>query len=289
MRVKAVKDLAAKSDPEFFAEVAEGLGDVARNAITLDDEARFLWEHRRAQGHRIVRAVAAEEAAKFLILLDAVRCPRVPREGLHQHLGRFYDHLSKGIYVQTCDYAPATVADFEGMIARLRMNFYLDGPNDVDWIFPNHICYTRESTLYVDYVETDEGHMWVQPAHLDPMMEVGWRYHTPAVVQLVRYFDTIGIADARALEVIADTWQPVPMTPDFHRQELRELNRQTLEALRAKGLLTDTSTATCDAVVERWLFPLYSFDLSPIKVDRDDLRERQRSWLYREQGVSREG
>ena len=78
MHTKAIKDLAQKSDDDFFREVATGLDYIAQNAVGLENEARFLWENRRARGCRVARAVAVEEAAKFLILVDAVRCPRSP-------------------------------------------------------------------------------------------------------------------------------------------------------------------------------------------------------------------
>ena len=40
MRTKAIRDLAQKSDDDFFAEVAAGLDYMAQNATALEGEAR---------------------------------------------------------------------------------------------------------------------------------------------------------------------------------------------------------------------------------------------------------
>ncbi len=287
MRQKAIKDLNQKSDDDFFREVATGLDSIAQNAVELEGEARFLWENRRARGFRVVRALASEEGAKFLILLDAVRCPRRPPETFSRQLGRFNDHLSKGLYVESLDWEPATFGDFQSWIDRERREFYLDGPNDVDWIFPNEILHTRERTFYIDYAQTDEGHIWLHPLQADPML--GFPYHEPRPLQLVRSLHGLGFANAAALRVIAEIWRPVRMTPDFHRRDIQHLNRRTLEALQAKGLSAEAPARNTVSVIDRWLFPLWSVDLTAIKVDQADLRAVRDDRWYREMGVSWEG
>ncbi len=74
------------------------------------------------------------------------------------------------------------------------------------------------------------------------------------------------------------------MDPAFHRRELRSLNRRTLEALQERGFLRYTTEAAA-AVIDRWLFPLYSVNLATIPVDQDRLRAVQDEWLYREMGL----
>ena len=282
MRVKAIGDLAQRADREFFREIAAGLERVAQNASTIDDDARQLWQT-RSRGYAIPKAVAVEEAAKFLILLDVVRCPRCPPDVLGRQLARFRNHLSKGLYAQSCYWEPATFAEMEQWITRERADLYLDGPNDVDFIYANQILNGRESTFYVDFIETDEGHEWTQPRQYDVMLEAGFPYHTAPVITLVRDFHALGFADARALEVVAKMWRSVKMRPEFHRRELRDLNRQTSVALENAGLLRGAPDRCLRNVIDRWLFPLYSLDLSPIRVDRDHLRAVRDN--YREMGV----
>jgi hypothetical protein len=53
----------------------------------------------------------------------------------------------------------------------------------------------------------------------------------------------------------------------------------------AKGLLRDAPEETYRRVFDQWLFPLYSVDLSPIKVRKGDLRAIQLSWWWDQMGV----
>jgi hypothetical protein len=76
----------------------------------------------------------------------------------------------------------------------LRRNYYLDGPNDVDWLFRNEIMAEREERLYVDYVETDDGDMWISPRRYDG---IGPRYASGAV-ELVGALSRAGMSNARA-------------------------------------------------------------------------------------------
>lgn len=282
MRPKAIRDLSQLSDPDFFGEVAAGLELVHQNATHLDDDARLLCEAKRAQGCAALSAVAAEEAAKYLILLDAVRCPREPAQVFSRQLGRFNDHLSKGLYAEYCKWRPGTFGEVEQRLADERVEFYLDGPNDVDWIFRNQIIDRRESAFYVDYAQSDDGHRWLYSPK-DYLIDMG--YHPPSVVSLVRDLHAVGFATSGAIAVIADVWRPVVMTSESHWRDLRKLNHRTLEMLNGKGLLAEAPDATYAAVIDHWLFPLSSLDLGLISVSKDDLRKIQDNWGYREMGL----
>jgi AbiV family abortive infection protein len=283
MRVKAVRDLADWPDDEFFEEVATGLALTARNALSLEDDARELWRRKRGRAHAVLRSLATEEAAKFLILLDAVRCPRHPRDVFERQLSRFHNHLAKGVYARYCDLEPATLADADRFTKSDRLEYYLDGPNDVDWIFPNSILFARESALYVDYIETDEGHMWQEPWLHNVMLESGFPYHTPCVVRLVRSLHAVGIATAEALRIVAETWRPVAWTADFHRRDLRALNSEMLN--RLGSMAADAPAEASRVIVDRWLFPLYAVDLGPIKVSQEALRVHRDDYWYRQMGA----
>jgi AbiV family abortive infection protein len=287
MRARAIKDLSQLSDSDFISAVAGGIGLIRENAFRLSEDARILCEQERPQGHGALRSHAMEEAAKVLILLDAVRCPRQPASALSRHLGAFNEHLAKGIYAECQRGRPAHFSDVEEHINRLRREFYLDGPEGVDWIFRNSILDERERGLYVDYVETDEGHQWIEPFVYGGMVGRG-HYSEKPVLSLVRALDDVGCLSEGALKVIATLWRPIAMTPEFAwNPELRTLNQQTLEAMDAKGLLRDAPPATYSKVIDEWLFPLYSLDLNKqIPVDKRDLRAVQDEYLYREMGVA---
>jgi AbiV family abortive infection protein len=156
MRVRAIRDLAnIRNDHEFFQELSEGLSLVAENASKLNDAIELLSSQKQFRAARVLLSVAEEEAAKYLILLDAARCPRHPQHLLPRQLGYFNSHLAKGIYAEASWWRVATFDDLRQHVDRERASHYLDGPSDVDWIFRNAILRRREERLYVDYVEVD--------------------------------------------------------------------------------------------------------------------------------------
>jgi AbiV family abortive infection protein len=274
MRTRAIRDLAQLSDPDFFAEVSEGIEQVLDNAVRIEQDARFLGEHERRNGYRILLGIAEEEAVKVLILLDAVRCPRDPASQFARQLSRFHDHLAKGIYAEACSWRPATFGELVSYIDRERREFYLDGPNDVDWIFRNRILQNREGAIYVDYVHTDEGHLWLTPSD-NYLMFV----HTPAALRLVQALNASGCTTPEGLAMIARIWRPVNMTVDYHWTNLRDLNHRTLQELEVQGLLREQSQEVYSTIVNDWPFPIYSADLGLAEVDQDELRELQRRWV----------
>jgi hypothetical protein len=56
------------------------------------------------------------------------------------------------------------------------------------------------------------------------------------------------------------------------------MNRETLERLDDKELLNDVDARARSFIVTEWQFPMYSLDLSLIKVDKERLRELQAEW-----------
>lgn len=273
LRERAIKDLSQLSDKDFFSEVSVGLKCILENAASIQRDAKLLGEHDRLHGCRILCLIAGEEAAKFFILLDAIRCPRVPHDQFARQLSRFHDHLSKGIYADICGMRPASFGEIATYVERERRDYYLDGPNDIDWIFRNSILQGREETMYVDYVETDEGHSWLTPLGIDfaPMTEL------PGL-RIASALDELGFTTPEALAVIAKQWRSAPMTDDFHWSHLRELNIKTMEDLASRRLLHDEPSEVSQVVIDEWLFPLYSLDMTPIRVNKNELREIQKRW-----------
>ncbi len=285
MRAKAIRDLAQLSDAELFRVVAEGLELISKNAARLEQDARVLYDQERPQGYRALLGHAKEEAAKVLILLDAVRCPRQPSDIFTRQLGAFDRHLAKGVYAESYGWRPATFGDIDRWTKQLRRQFYLDGPEGVDWISRNSVLDERESGIYVDYVARDEGHCWVAPFPNTTI--VALHYFSPRVLHVVSALEEVGCFDAKALEIIAATWRPLSLTPEFHCEELRALNRKTLATMEANGLLRPAADETHATVIDEWLFPLYSLDLATeIPVNKDELRARQADWYYREMGIT---
>lgn len=278
MRPRAIRDLSRLPDHDLFDSVAEGLTLILESAERLHEDSERLAVEGQFRGYQVLRAVAEEEASKFLILIDAIRCPRVPAKRWSEQLGRFHDHMSKGLYGWAYNCCPATLQQLQEYIDSKRQEFYLDGPNDVDWIFRNEILQRREEALYVDYVETDEGHVWLGPAryHLDDRpVPIGLVLPSLLVSQALA---STGVSSSDGLAVLADVWRATPVSLNLHWAEIREVNRTTLDELKKNGVLRESPQEIYDRIIDRWQFPMYDLDLSMVEVKNETLRKLQQDW-----------
>jgi hypothetical protein len=265
MRARAFPDLRHLADPEFFREIAAGLSHIANNVAMIDADARRLADERRGRGVRILDAFAAEEAGKYMILLDAVRCARHPVERLDAQLKKASQHLAKIIYSELCDIRPVSLAETKRWIALESQQFYLDGPTGGEWIFRNRIVQSREDTLYVDYIAVEGDHYWNVPDHLDDSLVM--LSSSRASVRMVAALSQAGFGAEAALAVIAEKWRPLQFVDDTHTQTLRRWNVETLEALQARGLLLERPNADYSLIAGEWPFPLYDQPLTEIRID----------------------
>jgi AbiV family abortive infection protein len=275
MKAKAISDLAQLDDQALFQVVAEGMKFIFQNAQRLNSDAERLSSLERFHGSRILRTIAEEEAAKLLILIDAVRCPRQPGDRFSKQLNRFKDHLAKGLYAKSAYWRPSTPAQLQRYLDFEREDFYLDGPNDVDWIFRNNIMQRREETLYVDYIQTEEGHSWLHPGRFEKDIVL---IHKPAALDIADAFCQCGAVTAKGLQAIAMLWRQQSIPMDMKWMNLRDLNRATMDALKSNGILEPVEPAILGKIIDRWQFPLYDLDLGVIKVDQAQLRKRQENW-----------
>lgn len=275
MEPKSIHLLGRLTDDKFVREVASGLALLVKHVESLEESARTLADQDLWRGMAAIRLVADEEAAKFLILLDAVRCPPsmdVPRV---RQLKRCHHHVPKGIYVELCYMSPADLAEVTRQVDRMRQKFYLDGPNDVDWIFRNEIESRREEQLYIDYAEDEDECRWVSPSDHDELALLSIE-RSPAS-RLVSALARAGATCPRGVRTIAATWRPFTPEASTRWLEVAALSHETIEAVQVAGA-SETSFTSEDAsmIVERWTFPLYGIDLEPLAVDLKELKLRQR-------------
>ncbi len=273
---RAIKDLCQLKDADLFKEVAEGTSLIVECANRLDAAAQKLSKSDDHHAARIIGNLAEEEAAKALILIDAVRCPPAKSKQKARTLSYFYSHLAKGIYVDVTGLSPANFAEITRHIDDAREQYYLDGPVDVDWIFPNRITQRREDDLYVGYVRegNDEaGRYWHHPI-IDRLPF----YWTSPAIRLIIAMQQAGMTTHEGLAVVAEVWRPVEVKLETTKDELEGLNWQTLETLESRGLLAIDDEKGNRSIRDDWSFPLWSLCLGLRKVDRAKLREIQRNW-----------
>jgi hypothetical protein len=274
MRPRAAPKLAALRPPRLLDALAEGMGLVAEHVFALERSAQQQegLESRRAV--EAIRVVSEEEAGKFLILLDVARAAHADAAVKARQLRRTWEHIAKGIYSRAADIRPADFAEIVSFVGGLRRSHYLDGPNDVDWIFRNEIETAREERLYVDYVASDDGDMWISPQRFE---DYGPSYPSGGV-ELVGALTRAGFCTATVLAEVGDIWRNFHPGPKTHWQENLELTRATLERVPNEVVHDDLTDGDIGRILESWTFPLYELELGKIKVDLEELRGKQRDW-----------
>ena len=253
--------------------ISQGLELLVGRVESLGLDLAYLERGEHSRAWNVIAASSEEEAAKALILLDLVRMDPRDSKGASRQLSYFYSHLARLIYVEVAQISPADFAEVRSFVDLMRPSHYLDGPNDVDWIFRNQLLARREETLYVDYVEDEEGARWITPDARDDLI---FSYSTP-IQDLVLSLHRIGSTSRAGLQVIADAWRGQSIEDSTHWQEARALNRRIVEDLVKKGLsLPDASNEDADRVTDRWTFPLSGLDLAQLEVSMEEL-EAQRA------------
>ncbi len=278
---RPIERLLQLSDVTLFEEVAEGLRLIVEHAESLESTAvrlRAIDEHRAAA---IVRALAKEESAKVLMLVDLVRCPRNNKEERSRTIKAFGNHLAKEIYADSCRWRPVDFAEVTSLVDRERRPYYLDGPNDVDWILPNYAKARRENRMYVDYVQdiTVEGgeYDWVSP--LPDSLYREYNDVTPRWLAVVRALHRVGITTPEGLAVVADLWRGFEPEPQTTHQELSGRNYDSLVRVSEARRNREVDPEDARSICHHWPFPLWPLDLrqsGPARADLADLR-RQRA------------
>ena len=281
---RAILNLEQLSDIALYETLSEGMPLIVDNATSLDETARRLCRDGEFRASDVMRGFAEEEAAKVLILIDYVRCPR-NRERRAQVLKRFYGHVAKRIHAMACDFPRiASFGELSSFVESECRPWYLDGPNGVDWIFPNSISEKREHDIYVDYVRdvTDAAGAchWVAPV---PPIRVLSHYQAPDSVTLVRLLFGAGAFSTGGLAEIADIWSDFAPVPDTDRVELRRLIFETLNRLAlCCGAIKEEEARF---IVSHWPFPLWPLTMNEPRSDDGDLdglreeRKRTVEWI----------
>lgn len=271
--------LANLPDVLLFRELATGLELVQESAVELVEHSRILAEAQGQRGAWILDVLGTEEAAKFLILLDAVRCPRKDPAMLSKHLEKFYGHLAKLIYARACARRVNSFGELRKYIEEASASHYLDGPSGTDWIYRNQLIDEREGSIYVDYVEVDSEYKWCPPvSYTDPadfFFQPTW-----GAVQLITDLYRLGATSTSGLEAIARRWHPVRISDDLGVGALRQLNWDTARELASWQAPTEDIELACRNVAEHWPFPMYGIKMNEIDVDLNDLEGQRFRGTY---------
>lgn len=277
---RGLKQLAQLSPARRLEVIAEGLVLIAENVRSLLDDITYLYEGERFRAAEVVTGLADEKAAKTLILLDLVRAGVSNSQMLKQQTGRFYEHLARCIYAEMAHMRPATFAEIAALVDLERRSHYLDGPNDVDWIFRNQLITEREQRLYVDYVIDDDAPRWVSPRRFE---RIGFGPLTEAP-ELVIALERTGCTSLAGLGACAEEWNGVVIEQDTHWQTVATINRRILDRIaRDQTQFATVGDSDRRRVIGHWTFPLTGLNLEMDEVDRSELlgrRSRAESRYY---------
>ena len=230
----------------------------------------------------VLAGFAKEEAAKILILVDAVRCPdRLVSSKLSMLIGRFYGHLERLIYAQLAEWWCEDIARLRKAVEPLRKAHDLEG-NIGEFIVPNSTLYQRESKLYADVEAYEDGTpVWNAPVgHSSPF---GPRM--PAVLAVVDAMAACGIFTLAGLRATSQVWGQLEFTDSETLRDAERLTRQLFDRLIAEGLSQEFATQDhVDTLYRHWPLPMYHVDLGPIPVTLEELKAEQDRLYWAEVG-----
>jgi hypothetical protein len=258
-------------DDKLFPELEQGLTLAGQNVGRLASAATVLAEQGHVRPANILGGHASDEAGKFLILLDAARCPRGPQ--LAAHLRRAGDHLSRLLFAEVASWHAVTYGEMVRYIDGNRQSHYLDGPEGVEWVYRNSLLYWREQAMYADYVEMeDKSCQWQDPDYFEKLDASLWK--RPWAADVVENLMVADLHRAPSLAIIAQHWRSFEPRGDTHISETAAIMDKMLEDLHGRGMLQGDKQVW-SRIADRWAFPLWSAETSEIKVKLEDLLEER--------------
>ena len=263
---------------ERIKVISEGLDILIENVISINKSLQKLQKVETIRGYKILKQISEEEAAKFLILIDYIRCPSKRSEWQSRQLEYFYGHFVRCLYSEYCSTRPATWKEVCDWVETNRQSRYLDGLLGVEWIFRNELIDKREREIYVDYIEMDNKNIWTSPKKYEDIDFEPWKLKSD-ITHLIILMQKCGFTKYKALKEIRDECAEFNLDPNTHWRKIEEKNLNTIKKLSAKGIVpNEINENEISDILDRWYFPLYSLDLKIKKVNEKELKEIQRKW-----------
>jgi hypothetical protein len=279
--LRQAKRLCQMPHEKRLAFIADGLPIILQSARGFWSAAKALENQPREAA--VLEGFALEEAAKILILMDMVRCPRkqLPAR-IGTMIGWFYDHLARIIYAEATDHIRATDVDYlRGAIEHMRKAYYLEG-NLGEYIVPNWEIYMRESRLYADIeAYSDSDPSWSAP-HVH---ERFFKDFVPTTIKLAEAMASLGLFTLEALKIISKVWDRLTFATTQDHQDATRLVWGTLEQMQAAQLIPEiASQDDANLLAWHWQLPMYALDFSRIPVSLEELEAEQERLLWAEAG-----
>ena len=264
--------------------LADGLPIILSSAQSLWRSSREL-EKTGSREAALLRILAEEEAAKALVLMDAVRCPsRLAASRIRKIVGWFYCHLARLIYAEAASWRPTNVLQLREYVDQQRKTHYLEGYAG-EYIMPNWCLYARESVLYADIeIGEDKELVWSDP--LRSVLGSGPLVREtlpPESLVHVEALEAAGVFTPEGLRATSEIWGQVEFTDQVTRREAFELGRQLFTRLCHEKLPREYATERqASNLVYRWQMPMYDLEFSRLPVTMEEVeaeRQVELAWL----------
>lgn len=265
--------------------IAEGLPIVLASARSFWSASEKLADNPREAS--VLEGFAEEESAKALILLDIVRCPQSKLDGrIGRIVKNFYSHLARLIYAKAQGWRPVNVAQLQEYIDSERQGHYLEGGMG-EYILPNWSIYSRESTLYADVEQYEDG----SPQWGDPKQFSSFRTYTPpSALTLVEALHAVGVFSRAGLEATSEIWSTVDFLAKEHNGHVRKLTTRLAERLDAEGLVSETATNEhVRWFNQHWQMPMYNLDFALLPASLEQLQAEREAAYWAEVGYEYHG
>jgi hypothetical protein len=275
-RAKLLCQMPTKERLDFLAE---GLPVILESARGFWRASEKLADDNPREAD-VLEGFAEEEAAKILILIDAVRCPaKLISEKLSVIVSNFYNHLARLIYAEAQGWKPMHVSQLQEYVNSSRQSHYLEGYVG-EFIAPNWNLTTRESQLYADIEAYEDGvPQWTKPvSHVSGLPRL-----TPQALQVAESLSVAGIFTRKGLDATAEIWGQVEFRDSETYADAHRLAQQLLTRLIAENLPSKAATQDDVRVLYGlWQMPMYHIDFTLIAVSLAELLEERETNLAAE-------
>jgi len=266
---------------ERIALIAEGLPVLLASAQGFWSAAESLRD--RPREAEVLEGFADEEAAKILILIDILRCPkRLAAARVGPMVTWFYSHLARLLYSEAQSWSVGHAKELQGYLNQQRRGHYIEGYAG-EYIMPNWSVFARESVMYADIAVHEDGTAsWNDPITSIPASMSDFRFAMkPKALGTAEALHAVGTFSPQGLTALADVWDAVEFKDTVSASASERLTQTMLERYIAEDLPMEHAD---DKHVQRlyrgWQIPMYNLDFKLIEVPLADL-QREREAIYR--------
>jgi hypothetical protein len=263
-------------EADRLAFFAEGLPVILESAQGFWAASRKLEAQPREA--KVLGGFAEEEAAKILILMDAVRCPsKLLPSKLNRIVSWFYNHLARLIYAEAQSWKPMHVGQLREYVDQQRRGHYIDGYAG-EYIMPNSTVYERESALYVDIEAYQDGSLhWSAPRDRH-------REHSSfgtLALQVAEAMQQVGMFTVGGLKATSEIWGTLEFRDAENNHDGDTLMEQLLTRLVTEKLPLHTAEQKHVVTLYRnWQLPMYNLDFSlrPVTLAELEAEQEREYW-----------